>query len=256
MRGFWALFRRECKRFIRVFGQTVLTPIMSASLYLLIFGLSLGAHIPVKGDLPYLLFLIPGLLMMGVLNNSFQNSSGSIITSKFHGDLEDLKTTPLSSHQIVWAMSLAGLFRGALVASSIAITSVIFAHLQGLKLTVQHLDWLVFFVIMGGISFAQLGLVVGFFAKSFDQLNAFGMFVLLPLIYLGGVFFSLDNLHPFWAKVAAVNPLLYYINGLRYAILGVSDFSVLTATTVALIFLAITTSLSYTAIKHGRYHRF
>lgn len=253
---FLSLFRKECMRFLRVVGQTVLTPVMNASLYLLIFGLSLGSHIPVAGGSPYLLFLIPGLLMMGVVNNSFQNSSGSIMTSKFHGDLEDLKTTPLTTAEIVWAMSLAGLLRGLIVSVSIGVTSAFFAGFQGISLTVDRVDILLFFLVFGGISFAQLGIVTGFLAKTFDQLNAFGMFVLLPLIYLGGVFFSLDNLHPFWSQVAAFNPLLYYINGLRLAVLGTADLGLGACLLVATAFLSLTSTSAYLAVRHGTYHRF
>jgi ABC-2 type transport system permease protein len=237
---FFTLINREIRRFMKVSVQTVFTPMVSSALYLLIFGVSLGSHIQLASGVKYLAFLIPGLVMMGCLNNAFQNSSSSIVSSKFSGDLEDLKVAPISYEQIIWAMALGGLFRGALVGTiTLFVGETFFYFTGGEFLGVAHPLILLFFVVVGGLSFALLGLSSAFWAKNFDHLSAVNSFVLLPLIYLGGVFFSLDSLHPFWRKVAEFNPLLYLINGVRFGFLGVSDVPTSTAAVVSLVTLAV-----------------
>lgn len=241
---FWApfvtLIEKEIKRFLKVSVQTVFTPMVTATLYLLIFGVSLGSHIQLSSGVSYLAFLIPGLVMMSCLNNAFQNSSSSIVTAKFSGDLEDLKVAPITYEQIIWALATGGLFRGILVGLITLFVGEVFFWFsdQGL-LGVAHPLALLFFITVGGLAFALLGLTAAFWAKNFDQLAAVNSFILLPLIYLGGVFFSLESLHPFWKTVAKFNPLLYLINGVRYGFLGVSDVSVGTAAVVSLVSLVI-----------------
>lgn len=232
---FWFLLRRECHRFMKVLVQTIITPLVSASLYLLIFGVSLGAQMQVN-ESKYLAFLIPGLMMMGLMNNAFQNSSSSIVSSKFTGDLEDLAVVPLSREHIIWAMSFAAVIRGSLVAAITLIAGEVFYYLQYHEfLAIEHPFWLVYFLVLGGLVFGQLGLIVAFWAKTFDQLSAIGAFLILPLTYLGGVFLSIENLHPFWQGVSKLNPLFYFINGLRYGVLGNSDIAV--GTSAGLVFV-------------------
>lgn len=257
MTRFSALFKREVMRFVRVIGQTVLTPMITATLYLVIFGLSVGQHLQISEDISYLMFLVPGLVMMGVLNNAFQNGAGSVLTSKFHGDLEDLRTTPLSAHVVVWAKSLAGLLRGGIVGCMVLVTAEFFSYIHtGELFGVKHVGWCLIFLSLGGLSFAHLGLTLGFFAKTFDQVNAVGQFVVLPLIYLGGVFFSLENLHAFWRNLSLVNPLLYFVNGVRYAMLGISDVPPVTCLIVSLASLTLFTGLAYSSVRWGSYQRF
>lgn len=254
---FYSIFIKETRRFLRVFGQTVVTPLINASLFLLIFGMSLGNKLSVESEVPYLTFLIPGLIMMGVLNNAFQNSSSSIMISKFHGELEDLKITPLSSHHIVWGLSMGGLFRGMIVGLVTFITGYFFNYIAGNgHLHIQNPLLLILFLVIGGISFAQIGLWIGFTATSFDHISGFTSFVLLPLIYLGGVFFTLDNLHPVWKNITMVNPLLYYINGVRYSMIGIADVPVTSSLTVSTLFLGASTALAYISVKRGSYNRF
>src|SRR4051812_22352176 len=193
---FLTLYEREMKRFLKVIFQTVVSPLVTATLYLLIFGVSLGQAIELPGGRPYLAFLIPGLIMMSVLNNAFQNSSSSIVSGKFSGDLEDLRVVPLGNHQILWALSAGGLTRGLIVGAVTFLVGEVFYYVvQGSLLPVAHPLWLLYFLIVGGLSFSKLGVPIAFWARSFDQVSAVGSFVLLPLIYLGGVFFSLKNLH-------------------------------------------------------------
>jgi ABC-2 type transport system permease protein len=253
---FFSLLRKEIKRFMRVIAQTVLVPLINSTLYLLIFGVSLGKNIQVYEDAPYLSFLIPGLVMMGVLNNAFQNSSSSIGTSKFHGDLEDLRIVPLRAWQILMALSVAALIRGTLVGFiTFSVGEFFFWYIQGKLLGLAHPLLLLLFLVLGGFSFALVGIVVAFRAKNFDQMAAIGGFVLLPLMYLGGVFFPLNNLHPFWQGLSKLNPMLYFINGVRYSILGFADIPVTFSLTVASITLLVLSLIGLHSIRHGFYRR-
>lgn len=253
---FLTVLEREIRRFLKVVVQTVLTPLVNAVLYLLIFGLSLGGAIQMASGHSYLAFLIPGLVMMGCLNNAFQNSSSSVITAKFGGDLEDFRVSALSSTQIVWAMSIGGLIRGFAVGLVTFITGAIFFRLaEGQWLVPAHPLVLLAFLVLGGLSFAKLGICVAFWARSFDQLSAISGFVLLPLIYLGGVFFSINGLHPLWQAVARWNPMLYLINGVRYGFLGVSDVGLGTAFAVGLVTVVVFHGLALRSLKTGSFLR-
>jgi ABC-2 type transport system permease protein len=253
---FFSLFRREYSRFMKVIVQTVITPIVSSALYLMIFGVSLGRNIQLKDQLPYLSFLIPGLVMMSCLNNSFQNSSSSIITSKFSGDLEDLKVTPFSPIQIILAMTLAAMLRGLMVGLiTFAVGEASYFWMYGEPLNIAHPLVLAAFLILGSLAFANFGLVVAFWAKSFDQVSAITGFVLMPLIYLGGVFFSVDNLPPLWKSVSLVNPLLYMINGVRYGILGKADVDPVTAFLITVVAFGLTLALALRSLKKGSFQR-
>ncbi|MEK6553959.1 MAG: ABC transporter permease [Bdellovibrionota bacterium] len=253
---FFTLIKREIKRFMKVAVQTVLTPMITASLYLLIFGVSLGSHITLTSGVSYLAFLIPGLVMMGCLNNAFQNSSSSIVISKFSGDLEDLKIAPITNQQILWAMGVGGLFRGAFVGFvTLVVAEVFYYFSEGLVLGIQHPLILTVFLIFGGLAFAFLGLSTAFWAKNFDQLAAVNSFILLPLIYLGGVFFSIESLHPFWRSVAALNPLVYFINGVRYGFLGISDVDPLLALAVSGITMVVLYVTAYFSLKRASFIR-
>lgn len=186
---FVSLLSKETKRFLRVARQTLLIPIVNSALYLFIFGVSLGDKIAMEGVQHYLAFLIPGILMMGCLNNAFQNSSSSIGSSRFHGDLEDLRVVPLSPTQISLAMSIGGLLRGLAVACLIFLMGQLFYWFTvNDLLSIQHPFILIYFLVTGGLVFSSLGIAVGFWAKNFDQMQAVGGFILLPLLYLGGVF--------------------------------------------------------------------
>ncbi len=253
---FLTVLEREIRRFLKVIVQTILTPLVNAVLYLLIFGLSLGGSIKMEGGFSYLAFLIPGLVMMGCLNNAFQNSSSSVITAKFGGDLEDFRVSILSHPQIVWAMSVGGLIRGFFVGLITFITGAIFFRVtEGTWLIPAHPWILLGFIVLGGLSFAKLGICVAFWAKSFDQMSAVSGFILLPLIYLGGVFFSIAGLHPFWQGIARWNPLLYLINGVRYGFLGVSDVPLGTAAVVAVITLVVFHIFALKSLSGGSFLR-
>ena len=251
---FLALFYREIRRFMKVFIQTILTPLVTASLYFLIFGLSLDVQL--ADGTPYLAFLIPGVVMMGCLNNSFQNTSSSVVSSKFTGELEDYKVAPLGSQQFVWALSFGGLIRGVIVSVVTFLVGQLFYYNSYDRfLSVIHPFYLFFFLLVGGLSFAKLGLSVAIWARTFDQMMAVNGFLITPLIYLGGVFFSLETLSNFWQQVSMFNPLLYLINGVRYAILGHSDVSVGVAIVVVVLTLGVFHLLALYSMKAGAFFR-
>ncbi len=256
MRPFLTLYYREIRRFLKVIVQTILAPIVSSGLYLLIFGVSLGERINLEGGLSYLAFLIPGLVMMSVLNNSYQNSSSSIVSGKFGGDLEDWKVVPLSPTAILWALSLGGLTRGLIVGlMTFSVGQVFFYVMNQQFLIPEHLGLLFLFLMVGGLSFSMFGISIAFWAKTFDHISGVGSFVILPLIYLGGVFFSLDGLHPYWQLVSKANPLLYFINGVRYSMLGESDVSLAVALSVSCASLVLFYGIALVVIKRGQYVR-
>lgn len=256
MVGFLTLFKREIARFLKVLIQTVVTPFVSSSLYLLVFGVSLGSQVNMGLGTSYLAFLIPGLMMMGLMNNAFQNSSTSIVSSKFSGDLEDLRVAPLSNQVIIWALGFGGLVRGTVVAIITYLVGLLFMYFSnGEILGIAHPLYFVIFMAFAGLMFSFIGISVAFWAKSFDQLSAFSAFILLPLTYLGGVFVSIHLLHPLWQKVSLLNPLLYMINGLRYGVLGVSDVSVGTSLVVSFLGTVIFYGVAYWSIQKGSFQR-
>lgn len=253
---FMTLLRKEIKRFLKVIIQTVISPIVSSFLYLLVFGVSLGASVQMKNGVAYLAFLVPGLMVMGLINNAFQNSSSSIVTSKFSGDLEDLRVAPIPNSYIIWAMGFGGVFRGSVVALITGIVGSAFYYMQNKEfLTVAHPLWMLYFFFSGGLIFAFLGIFVAFLAKTFDQLSAFSTFVLLPLTYLGGVFISIQSLPEIWQVFSLFNPLFYLINGFRYSIIGQADVELSVSALISLVGLVVTFFMAHFALKRGSFSR-
>jgi len=255
--AFYWLCTKEVMRFWKVMAQTVLSPLVNASLYLLVFGLSLANIVSPYPGVNYLSFLVPGIMALGAYNNALQNSASSVMASKFHGDLQDLRLIPLSSRQIAAAYACGALIRGLLVASVIFVVGQLFHLLsQGTWLLPIHPFYLFVFLILGTLSFGNIGSFAGFISKSFDQLNVITNFIILPLIYLGGVFFSLSGLHPFWQGLSKFNPLLYLIHGLRWSFLGISDVDIQLCLSFGILFLVATSFLAIYAVKRGSYQRF
>lgn len=215
---FRTLFRREIHRFFIVINQTLLAPVISALLYLFIFGFSLGDRFGSFHGYSYLNFLVPGLVMMGLVNNSFQNPSSSLMISKFEGNIVDILMAPIGHAEIVLGYALGGMFRGLLVGSCILAVSCFFAVPP-----FSHPFYLVTVAVLSSALFSLLGLIAGIWAEKFDDVALFPTFIITPLTYLGGVFYSIEILPPFWRRVSLFNPLLYMINSLRYGFLGVSD---------------------------------
>ena len=247
---------KEVRRFWRVKGQTVMNPLIQSSLYLLIFGVSLGGSITLESGLSYMEFLIPGLVMMAALNNAFLNCASSIVTSKFHGDIQDLKIIPLSDYLILMAFALGGLIRGVVVGLLTLIAcEACFFFIHGRLLPIAHPLIFLVFLIFGGLSFGFLGAFTGFWAKAFDHVNAIGGFIVLPLLYLGGVFYSIATLHPFLQTLSRLNPMLYFINGIRYGFLEQSDVGWIQCLWIAIVSMIICMFLSVTCFRSSSFQR-
>ncbi|MBX3617895.1 ABC transporter permease [Nitrosomonas sp.] len=220
MTGFFTLFYKELLRFWKVGFQTILAPMVSTLLYLLVFFHVLEAHVEVYPDIAYTHFLIPGLVMMAIIQNAFANSSSSMIQSKISGNIVFILLSPLSYHTIFLAYVLASVVRGILVGLGVYIVTWVFFDIP-LQLPI----WSIIFVLLGSGILAVLGLIAGIWADKFDQLAAFQNFIIMPLTFLSGVFYTIHSLPSGWQYLSHLNPFFYMIDGFRYGFLGVSDIS-------------------------------
>jgi ABC-2 type transport system permease protein len=220
MTGFSTLFYKEILRFWKVSFQTILAPVLTALLYLLIFSHVLEAHVQVYPGVRYTAFLIPGLAMMSLLQNAFANSSSSLIQSKITGNIVFILLPPLSHLEFFGAYVLASAVRGVVVGLGVFVITAMFVPVH-----VQNLLWVVAFALLGSGILGTLGIIAGIWADKFDQLAAFQNFVIIPLTFLSGVFYSIHSLPPFWQQVSHFNPFFYMIDGFRYGFFGVSDVS-------------------------------
>jgi ABC-2 type transport system permease protein len=241
--GFPTLLYKEVLRFWKVSFQTVAAPVLTTLLYLLVFAHALAAHVQAFPGVPYLHFLVPGLAMMAMLQNAFANSSSSIIQSKITGNMVFILLPPLSALEIFGAYLLAAMVRGLTVG-----LGVFAATLWIVPVPMRHPLWTVAFALVGCGMLGTLGIVAGIWSEKFDQLAAFQNFVVMPLTFLAGVFYSVHSLPPFWQAVSRLNPFFYAIDGFRYGFFGQSDidpaaslafaagaFAVLSWTTVLLL---------------------
>ncbi len=219
MRGPWTLFKKELLRFWRVSFQTVAAPVMTALLYLLVFSHVLESRVQVHG-VNYTSFLIPGLIMMSVLQNAFANSSSSLIQSKVMGNIIFVLLTPISYLEFFLAFLASSIVRGLVVGLGIYLVAIIF-----IDLPMVH-PWLILaFAVLGSALLGAFGIIAGIWADKFDQMAAFQNFIIMPLSFLSGVFYSIHSLPPFWQAVSQLNPFFYMIDGFRYGFLGVGDIS-------------------------------
>ncbi|MCB5190271.1 ABC transporter permease [Methylobacillus arboreus] len=220
LRGPWTLFKKELLRFWRVSFQTVAAPIITALLYLLIFSHVLEDRVQVYPGVGYTAFLIPGLIMMSLLQNAFANSSSSLIQSKVMGSLIFILLTPISYLGVYLAFLAASILRGMVVGLGIYLVTIIF-----IDLPVEHPGWILIFALLGSGLMGTFGIIAGIWAEKFDQMAAFQNFVIMPLSFLSGVFYSIHSLPPFWQKVSHLNPFFYMIDGFRYGFFGTGDIS-------------------------------
>jgi len=216
--GFPTLLRKEVSRFWKVSFQTVAAPVVSALLYLLVFAHALAGHVEAFPGVTYLEFLIPGLAMMAMLQNAFANSSSSLIQSKITGNIVFILLPPLAPVELFGAYLLAAVARALTVG-----LGVFAATLWLIPMPVQHPLWALAFALVGSGLLATLGIIAGIWSEKFDQLAAFQNFVVMPLTFLAGVFYSMHTLPPFWQAVSRLNPFFYAVDGFRYGFFGQSD---------------------------------
>ena len=225
---FITLLKKEILRFMSVSIQTIITPVVTASLYLLVFGVSLGAQISFYPNITYVQFVVPGLILMGVVNNSFANTSSSIFFSRYIGNIVDLLVTPITPAQFIMAFTLAAIIRGLIVGAAVLVVSFVFTSLPWYAPGSAAA-----MIFLSSFLFAQFGIIAGIYSNSFDNLSMYNNFLILPLIYTGGLFYPVSRLPPVWKSISHFNPITYLIDGFRHAVLGVGDSSILLDLAVA-----------------------
>ncbi|MCL4745634.1 MAG: ABC transporter permease [Burkholderiaceae bacterium] len=246
MHGFRTLLGKELTRFLKVAVQTVLAPILTSLLYLLIFAHALQDRVQVYEGVGYTAFLVPGLVMMAVLQNAFANSSSSLIQSKITGNIVFILLPPLSHLEIFAAYVLASMVRGLAVGSGVFVVTVWFV-----SPSFAHPLWIAAFAILGSAILGTMGLLAGIWAEKFDQIAAFQNFIIMPATFLSGVFYSVHSLPDFWLAVSHLNPFFYMVDGFRYGFFGVSDVAPTTSLTVALAALAVVSAITLALLRSG-----
>jgi ABC-2 type transport system permease protein len=246
MTGFNTLLYKEVLRFWKVATQTITAPVMTALLYLLIFGHVLEEHVQVYPGVRYTAFLVPGLVMMSVLQNSFANSSSSLIQSKITGNLVFVLLPPLSHWEIFGAYVLAAILRGLTVGAGVFIVTAWFADLH----FVAPL-WIALFALLGAAMLGTMGLIAGIWAEKFDQLAAFQNFLIMPATFLSGVFYSIHSLPPFWQGLSRFNPFFYMIDGFRFGFFGKSDVDPVHSLMIVTVFFLLLAGLAVQMLKRG-----
>lgn len=246
LKGTWTLLKKELLRFWRVVFQTVAAPVITGILYLLIFSHVLDSRTEVYEGVPYSAFLIPGLIMMSLLQNAFANSSSSLVQSKVMGNIVFILLTPLTYIQFFIAFLIASIVRGLFVGLAIYLLAIIY-----IDLPLMHPWFIVSFSILGGALLGTFGILAGIWADRFDQMAAFQNFVIMPLSFLSGVFYSIHSLPPVWQSISKFNPFFYMIDGFRYGFFGQSDISPYISVAIVLTFFIMLASLSIRLLKTG-----
>lgn len=218
--GLQTIVIKELTRILRIWGQTLVPPAITMSLYFIIFGELVGRRIGQMGGLDYMDFIVPGLVMMAVITNSYANIVSSFFGAKFGKHIEEILISPLPSYIILLGYVIGSVSRGLLVGAVVLIVSMLFSDLQ-----IAHVGITVLIVLLTAIVFSLAGFINAIFARKFDDISIIPTFVLTPLTYLGGVFYSIDLLPEFWRTVSLLNPILYMVNAFRYGMLGVTDVS-------------------------------
>ena len=243
---FYALFYKELLRFYKVLLQTVLAPVVTALLYLLIFSHVLSSHVQVYEGVHYTAFLVPGLVMMSVLQNAFANSSSSLIQSKITGNIVFVLLPPISYAQFFLAYVAAAVVRGMVVGLGVFLVAMWFADIP-----LRHPWWAMTFALTGSAILGILGVIAGIWAEKFDQLAGFQNFIIVPLTFLSGVFYSIHSLPPFWQALSHANPFFYMIDGFRYGFFGLSDIPPLSSLGVVLACCLVLSWLTLRLLKSG-----
>lgn len=245
--AFTTIIYKEINRFTRIWAQTLLPPAITMTLYFVIFGNLIGSRIGEMGGFTYMQFIVPGLIMMSVITNSYSNVVSSFYGARFQKSIEELLVSPTPNWIILSGFVLGGVARGLTVGFIVTMLSLFFTdlHLHNLGITILV-------VLMTSILFALGGFVNAMFARSFDDISIVPTFILTPLTYLGGVFYSISLLPDFWQGVSMLNPILYMVNTFRYGILGVSDIDVVYALSAVAVFIIAMFTLCLTLLNKGK----
>ena len=244
--GFSTLVRKELLRFFKVSFQTIAAPVLTAILYLMIFAQALTDNVKLPGNMNYTSFLVPGLVMMSVLQNSFANSSSSLIQSKITGNVVFVLLPPLSHFELFGAYVIGSMVRGMTVGLGVFLATVWFTNVQ----FVAPL-WIIVFALLGSAILGTMGLIAGIWAEKFDQIAAFQNFIIMPLTFLAGVFYSVHSLPPFWYAVSHLNPFFFMVDGFRYGFYGVSDVPPTTSLAIVSVCLVVVSAIAMRLLQSG-----
>ena len=245
--AYMTIVRKETGRFLRIWPQTLLPSVITTTLYYVIFGAFIGSQIQPIGGFTYIQFIVPGLVMMAVITNSFSNVASSFFGSKFQKSIEELLVAPISPFLVVAGYVTGGVLRGLLTGVLVLGVALFFTHL-----TMHSILLTIVFVFLTALLFSLAGLVNAIYAKKFDGISIVPVFVLTPLTYLGGVFYSVSVLPEFWQHVSALNPILYMVNGFRYGLLGISDVNVTVSLLILIILSVVMLGFTMYLFKNGR----
>ncbi len=249
--GLWTLYVKEVRRFLKVMFQTVVAPVISTLLFLIVFTQAFGSARPDVNGVPFVAFLAPGLIMMAVLTNSFTNSSSSLIIAKVQGSIVDVLMPPLSSAELAVAFIAGAATRGLLVGFVTAVTSAAFMAAIGAPMQIASLWAVLYFSIMAAVIFAAIGAMGGIWADKFDQMAAVTNFVITPLTFLSGTFYSVDRLPEPFRSISHFNPVYYFIDGFRSGFTGVAEASMATGMSVALVCAVVFSGACYAMLRAG-----
>ncbi len=244
--GYLTIVRKETHRIFRIWTQTILPSVVTQSLYFIIFGGLIGSQIGQVSGMSYAAFLVPGLVMMSAITNSFSNVASSFFGAKFMRNIDEILVSPMKPWAILAGYITGGVVRGVVVGGAVFLVSALFTPVR-----IEHLGAFLFFLFMTCIIFSLLGFLNALFARKFDDVGIVPTFVLTPLTYLGGVFYSLSLLPPFWRNVSYANPIVYMIDGFRYGFSGTADTSVLISGVILVLVASGLTWLSLTLLKRG-----
>jgi ABC-2 type transport system permease protein len=240
------IVRKEIVRFTRIWVQTLLPPVITMGLYFVIFGQLIGSRIGQMDGFSYMEFVVPGLIMMSVITNSYSNVVSSFFGVKFQRSVEELLVSPTPNYIILLGYVLGGVSRGLLVGFIVTLVSFLFTDL-----TIHSLPITIAIVFMTAIVFSLAGFLNAVFARTFDDISIVPTFILTPLTYLGGVFYSISLLPPFWQSVSQLNPILYMVNAFRYGILGISDINITYAFVGVFVFIILLTAICLQLLARG-----
>jgi len=241
------IVRREVRRFMRIWAQTLLPPAITMSLYFVIFGNLIGSRIGLMGGFSYMEFIVPGLIMMSVITNSYSNVVSSFYSAKFQGNVEEMLVSPMPNWVILVGYIFGGVSRGLIVGLTVTLLSLFFTDLQ-----VHSLPIVMIVTLLTSILFATGGFINAMLANSFDDISIVPTFILTPLTYLGGVFYSISLLPDFWQGVSQLNPILYMVSTFRYGILGASDINIYTALAVIIVFAVTLFAIALNMLNKGK----
>lgn len=245
-RGILAIYRFEMARMWRTLGQSLASPVLSTCLYFIVFGSALGSRINKVDGIEYGSFIVPGLVMLTVLSQSISNASFGIYFPKFTGTIFEVLSAPLSAAEVVLGYVGAAASKSILIASVIMITATFFVDM-----TIAHPLWMLFFLVATSFTFSLFGFLIGIWADGFEKLQIFPMLIITPLTFLGGAFYSIHMLPPFWYKVSLLNPVVYLISGFRWSFYGKGDVSLSISVSVIAFVLCLTLSLVFWIFKTG-----